>query len=215
MGPQAASVLETVIQSSNVHSASKASIWGILVLGVSASVIFAQLQSTLNVIFQSEDQSKSIPMKQYLLEFISRRLVCFGMVIAFIFLSIVSLFLSSVFNLIFTGELAVFIKGVQFIGSLFVYSILFAVILKWMPDRKVPWKTAIRGGLMTGSMFMFGQILIGLYIGGAALGSAYGAAGSLIVLLVWVYYSSFIVLLGAEISAVALKGSNSQVANMA
>ena len=187
--------------SSQDQSASSANIWGILVLGVSASVIFAQLQSSLNLIFQSGNEAKEVSMKEYLQQFISRRLVCFGMVLTFIFVSIVSLVISSVLALVFNGQPAFWMQAVQQGGSLLVYSLLFAIILRWMPDRKVPWKAAVRGGLITAFMFMAGKILIGMYLGSAALGSPYGAAGSVIVLLVWVYYSSLIVLLGAEISA--------------
>jgi len=203
MGAEAASVLESIMRNSSEHSASAASLWGILVLAVSASVIFAQLQSSLNLIFESKIRLHvELTWKEYIRLYLTRRLVCFGMILTFIFISIVSLVISGVLSLFATGHLAFWAKSLQLVGSFLVYSILFAIILHWMPDRKVPWAAAFHGGLITAVLFMVGKVLISLYIGQTAVGSAYGAAGSLVVLLSWVYYSSLIVLLGAEISSI-------------
>lgn len=94
---------------------------------------------------------------------------------------------------------------VQILGNLIAYSILFSIIIHWMPDTKVPWPASIQGGALTALLFMVGKVLIGIYLGREAIGSAYGATGSLMIMLVWVYYSSVIVLFGAEISSYLTK----------
>ncbi len=200
MGSDAATVFETVVKNSIEHSADSVSIWGVLALGISASVIFAQLQSSLNIIFESESVSKDVSIKEYVTQFISRRIICFGMVLTFIFISIVSLLVSGLLSLFTSSALEFWMRMVQLAGNLLAYSILFSIIIHWMPDTKVPWPAAIQGGAITALLFLEGKILIGVYLGHEAIGSAYGATGSLMIMLVWVYYSSIIVLFGAEIS---------------
>ena len=202
MGADAAKVLETIMDNSKQYSESQVTLWGFLVLGISASVIFAQLQSSLNIIFESEHVSEvQTTFKTYVRQFISRRIICFGMLLTFIFISIVSLIISGFLLIFVTDELKIWFKIVQTAGNLVVYAVLFSLILHWMPDRKVPWKAALKGGFLTSFLFMVGKVLIGIYLVYETVGSAYGAMGSLGVLLIWVYFSSMIFLLGAEISA--------------
>jgi membrane protein len=87
---------------------------------------------------------------------------------------------------------------VNIVVSFAVISLLFAAMFKVLPDAKVAWRSALIGGLVTGLLFVLGKYLIGLYIGNSNPGEAYGAAGSLIVMLLWIYYSGLIVLFGAE-----------------
>lgn len=204
MGSEAATGFKAIISSTTdqPNLMRRADGWGFIILAISASVIFAQLQSSLNLIFQSKPaESANLSFWGELHLFLVRRLICFGMVLTFIFISIVSLFISGLLALASTGELSGLLKVVHHIGSFVVYAFLFAIILKWMPDREVPLAASIKGGLLTALLFMVGKVLIGLYLGQTAVGSAYGAAGSFIVLLVWIYYSALIFLLGAEISA--------------
>lgn len=202
MGADAAKVLETIIENSKQYSESQVTLWGFIVLGISASVIFAQLQSSLNIIFESENVAEiQTTFKSYIKQFISRRIICFGMVLTFIFISIVSLIISGFLSVFATDDLKTWFKILQTVGNLIVYAVLFSIILHWMPDRKVPWKAAVQGGLLISFLFMVGKVLIGIYLVYETVGSAYGAMGSLGVLLIWVFYSSLIFLLGAEISA--------------
>ncbi len=210
MGNDAAKVLETIIESSK-QSSDSVTLWGFLVLGVSASVIFAQLQSSLNLIFESEQVSEvKTTIKVFVLQFISRRVICFGMVLTVIFISIVSLIISGFLTVFFSGDQKTFFKIIQTLGNLAVYAVLFSIIFHWMPDRRVPWKAAIQGGFLTSFLFMVGKVLIGIYLVYDSVGSAYGAMGSLGVLLIWVFYSSMIFLVGAQIAATLSRERKSQ-----
>jgi membrane protein len=91
---------------------------------------------------------------------------------------------------------------INFVISLAGITVLFALIFRYVPDVKIPWKDVWTGAFVTAMLFTIGKTLIGLYLGKAAVGSAYGAAGSLVVILVWVYYSSMIFLFGAEFTQV-------------
>lgn len=208
MGDDAGDVFETVVFNSIQYSENHADLWGFSILFVSASVIFAQLQSSLNLIFESSTPSQTnINFKEYIQKFLTRRIVCFGMVLTFIFISIVSLVVSGMLSLMVQGDFKFWMKIIQNFGNLAVYAFLFTLILHWMPDRKVPWRASVQGGALIALLFVIGKVLIGLYIGQAGIGSAYGATGSLMVLLVWVYYSSIIVLLGAEIASILCRQS--------
>ena len=170
-------------------------------MGISASAIFAQLQSSLNIIFESEHFTKQISLKNYLSQFVTRRIICFGMVLTFIFISIVSLLVSGLLSLLASSELEFWMRILQIFGNLIAYSLLFSIILHWMPDTKVSWPASLQGGSLTAFLFMIGKVLIGIYLGHETIGSAYGATGSLMIMLIWVYYSSVIFLFGAEISS--------------
>ena len=204
MGSDAASVIETIISSSDEKSSQirSADLWGFLTLGVSASVIFSQLQSALNLIFASPPKGpEKTGVWELVRHFLLRRLFCFGMLLTCIFISIVSLMVSGFLSLLSIGYLGTVMEVIHNSGTYIVYTLLFAIILKWMPDRTVRWKPAFAGGALTAILFVLGKVLIDHYIRRTAVGSAYGAAGSFIVFLVWIYYSTLIFLFGAEISA--------------
>jgi membrane protein len=138
------------------------------------------------------------------------RLVSIGILLAIIFIAIVSLVLSSAVDYLFPkdSQTLTYILNESF--SFFVLSLSFCVIYKWMPDLELKWKNTFIGAMITALLFVFGKFLIGLYIGQSAVGSAYGAAGSLVVLLVWVYYSSLIMFLGAEICWTSFLGDKKE-----
>ncbi len=208
IGKEAANVLSAIIEKASareeLHTLSG---WiGSLTLFFSASVIFAHLQSSLNKIFDSPVVShKNQHWSAELRHFIAKRLMSFGIVLTFIFISIISLMLSSVLSLIIASEGGLFGEILYIAASFVLFSVLFSAIFKWIPDRTIETHMAMRAGLLTGLLFMFGKTLIGLYLGQTAVGSAYGAAGSIIVLLFWVYYSSLIIFLGAEIAALRIQ----------
>ncbi|MHB1678511.1 MAG: YihY/virulence factor BrkB family protein [Sulfuriferula sp.] len=198
LGEQASSAITSIINSAQQrpHLGSIAGIAGILILLFSASSVFAQLQFSLNTILDSKAQTSA-----GLWGLIRRRLLSIGMVISFGFLALVSLVASAVLSYILTndGQMWQFLNTLV---TLLVFSATFALIFKFVPDAKISWKDSFYGGITTAILFALGKSLIGIYLGHSAIGSAYGAAGSLIVLLAWVYYSAVIVFTGAEITNV-------------
>lgn len=207
IGKEAADVLSVIIEKAaerkELHTLGG---WiGSLTLFFSASVIFAHLQNSLNKIFESPVVShKNQHWSAELRHFIAKRLMSFGIVLSFIFISIISLMLSSLLSFVIATEGGLFGEILYIAASLVLFSVLFSAIFKWIPDRTIETRMALGAGLLTGLLFMIGKTLIGLYLGRTAVGSAYGAAGSIIVLLFWVYYSSLIIFLGAEIAALRI-----------
>ncbi|MGE3973564.1 MAG: YihY/virulence factor BrkB family protein [Bdellovibrionales bacterium] len=204
MGTEAASVLDTIIKKSEARAdlSSLAGWVGVITLLFSASAIFAQLQNAMNVIFESTpDTPANIKWYHEVRHIVLKRIASFGMVLSFVFLSIVSLVISSALSFLFLNNIGRLGEIINFSLNLLVFTLLFGALFKWIPDKSIPTKSAFEGGLLTALLFVIGKGVIGLYLGQTAVGSAYGAAGSLIVLLVWVYYSSLIVFFGAEICA--------------
>lgn len=209
IGIEASKVFESIITGAkNRPDLSVAAGWvGVIILAFSASIVFIQLQSTLNTIFganviqESQKNSKFHIVKKFFL----RRLFSIGILLTLIFISIVSLSISAVLSYFMDSY---DFPGIQFasaVVNLVVYSLLFGLLYKWMPDRSVRRNHSWLAGFFTAVMFVLGKSAIGTYIGQAAVGSAYGAAGSLIVLLVWIYYSALVFFMGAELSSFFLK----------
>lgn len=209
LGAQASSAITTIIDSAQQRPnlGSIAGIAGIFILLFSASSVFAQLQYSLNTIWESKTHTSS-----GLWGLIRSRLLSVGMVISFGFLALVSLVASTVLSYMLTNQGQVW-ELVNFLITLLVFSGAFALIFKFLPDVKIAWKDSFYGGFTTAILFVLGKSLIGIYLGHSAIGSAYGAAGSLIVLLAWVYYSAAIVFTGAEITNVITTRHKRIVAN--
>lgn len=174
---------------------------GILIFGATAVVI--QLQDALNTIWEVN------PKPGHMIKtFLFRRLLSFSMIMGVVFMLMVSLVLSATLG-IFNDYLGELIPGMEFILpildmviSLAVISLLFAMMFKYLPDVKIAWKDVMMGAVLTALLFNLGKYLIGLYIAESTFSSAYGAAGSLVVLLAWIYYSAQILFLGAEFTQV-------------
>lgn len=200
MGSDAAQAFALVLQNINSRPDLKsfADLWGTLTLIFSSSFIFTQLQSSLNIIFETKSDTNDSNWWSDVRIYLVRRLVCFAMVLGFIFISIASMIASSAFSLFITSWWG---EALHFLGTLGVYMLLFFAIFKWMPDKEVRWPISLRGAALTALFFVIGKSLIGLYIGRTALASTYGAASSLLILLIWAYYSSLILLFGAELTA--------------
>ena len=203
-GAQGASALESVI----THSQDKgkdilSSLIGLATLLLSAAGFFAQLQSALNAMFEVPKQ------KTGALDFVMRRLLSFGMVLGICLLLLVSLVISAglaAFTGLFTDSLsAVLLQITNLVLSLLISTVLFALVFKILPDVHVNWSDVWIGAGLTAVLFAIGKFLIGLYLGRSTFGSTYGAAGSLIVLLVWVYYSAQIIFFGAEFTRVNMR----------
>ena len=207
VGKQGAQIIETGLANADQPKISSiASIISVIVLLVGASGVFAQLQEALNTVWDVKAKPKK--GKGSIWEFIRKRLLSFGMVLAIGFLLLVSLITSAMLSGI--GKLQInLLPGFTPIWQLLNFgvsfgfiSLLFALIYKYLPDVKIRWKDVWVGATITAFLFTIGKFLIGLYLGQGSLGSAYGAAGSLIVFLAWVFYSAQILLFGAEFTQV-------------
>jgi membrane protein len=176
---------------------------GIVTLLVGASGVFGQLQTSLNAIWEVKPKPD-----RGLLGQMKDRFFSFTMVLGVAFLLLVSLVLSSMLSS-FGSVLADNLPGgaalwqvINFALSFGVVTLLFALIFKVIPDAKVQWRDVWLGAAVTALLFTIGKQLLGLYLGKAAVGSSYGAAGSLIALVVWVYYATQILFVGAEFTQV-------------
>jgi membrane protein len=200
IGPQGAETVKSAIEHAQQPSSGiLASLIGILTLFFGASGVFIELRSALNMIWEvppAEDLSIAGIIKQ--------RFFSFGLVLAIGFLLLVSLVLSAALaavGLFFADLLPMpeaVLNGLNFLVSFLAISVLFALIFRYVPDSEIDWREIWIGALVTAFLFTVGKALIGLYLGRASVGSAYGAAGSLMVVIVWVYYSSQIFFFGAE-----------------
>jgi membrane protein len=202
MGKQAADVLQAVIASASTKSSSiVATIVGIAMLMATASGVFGEMQAALNTIWKTRSRETTLS------RLIRARVTSLGLVAALGFLLVVSLVVSAGLTA-FANYLdrlpvgAMILSGVNFAVSWLLFALLFGAIYKVLPDRTLQWKDVIVGALMTSLLFNIGKALIGWYIGSSAVASSYGAAGGLIVLLLWVYYSAQIFLFGAEFTKI-------------
>ena len=172
---------------------------GVVTMILEAAGAFLELRSALNTIWRV----KPTPMGGFR-AFWFTRLRSFGLVLAIGFLLLVSLVVSAAVAGLhewLTGfglMVPILLDVVTFVLSLLVSALLFGLMFKVLPDVKLANRDVVVGGLVTATLFAVGKELIGLYLGRTAASSSYGAAGSVVVLLLWVYYSSQIVLLGAE-----------------
>lgn len=202
MGEQAAQFTETAIANADRPTTGGiASLLSLAVLLWGSTNVFAQLQNSLNEIWNVEAKAGS-----GIMGLVRTRLLSFGLVLGIGFLLLVSLFLSTVLNALATSFSA-FLPGMDwlwqslnFVVSLGVMILLFGLIFKILPDIQIAWKDVWIGAALTAVLFTIGQFALSLYLSNQ--GSAYGVAGSLVVFLLWVYYSAQILFFGAEFTQV-------------
>lgn len=213
VGAQAAEGIQSVVANARSPvSGVLSTIVGVVTLFIGASGVFGELQSSLNSIWEV----KRKPGRGIWGE-IKDRFLSFTMVLGVAFLLLVSLVLNSVLSAIGAkfsevlpgGELLW--QGLNFVFSLSVITGLFALIFKYVPDAAIKWRDVWLGAAVTAGLFTIGKFLLALYLGKAAIGSSYGAAGSLIALVVWVYYAAQILLLGAEFTQVQARRSGREI----
>jgi membrane protein len=204
VGQQSAEQIQGIIASaSQPKSGTLATVAGIVTLLFGASGVFGQLQDGMNTIWEVTAKPG-----RGILGLIKDRFLSLTMVFGVGFLLLVSLALSAALAAVgkFLGELLplpeVVMLILSFIVSFAVITLLFAMIFKVLPDVKIIWGDVWIGAAMTALLFTVGKILLGLYLGKSSVGSAYGAAGSIIVILIWVYYSAQILFFGAEFTQV-------------
>lgn len=169
---------------------------GLAALFSGASIVFGQLQFTLNAIFRSASV-----VRAGIWAWIRKRLLSLGMVVTLGFLLVISMVAQAGLELVAT-RLPSAVPWVIGALSLVVYTLIFAAIFHFVPDCPVDRRRSLVGGAITAALFMVGRALIGLYLGRSDLGSAYGPAGGLVVVLVWIYYCAVVFFIGAIITAV-------------
>ncbi len=201
IGPGAASVIEqTALSSQAEHRGWVSTLVGIVLLLVGATTVFAQLQESLNEVWSV----RSKPTRNSIVVLLITRLISFAMVVTIGFLLLVSLILSTAMKSA-VGYLddhmpipPALLQAADLGIGLAVITILFALIFKVMPDVEVRWREIWRGAFLTAILFSVGRFLIALYLAKSDIASIYGTAGSLVALLMWVYYSCAILIYGAE-----------------
>jgi membrane protein len=205
VGAQGASAIRQVLVSSaGLGKGAWAITVGVLTLLLGASVVFGELQSALNQIWGVKAEVR----RGLILDYVLDRLRSFSIALGVGFLLLVSLVLSAALTALqdyLTNSMPA-LPGLWQTGniviSFFVVAILFAMIYKYLPDVKLEWRHVWIGALVTSVLFNGGKYLISIYLGHAAIGSAFGAAGSFALLLVWIYYSALISFFGAEFTQV-------------
>ncbi|MCV9930677.1 YihY/virulence factor BrkB family protein [Flavobacterium sp. LS1R47] len=190
-----------------------ATIFGVGMLLIGASGVFAEIQSSINFIWGL----RAKPNKG-LKKFIQNRLMSFSMIVSVGFLMLVSLFVSTILDLmsarlkLYFPESTVYLFNVINLFIILIsITLLFAIIFKALPDGIIKWKDAFIGASCTAVLFMIGKFAIGFYLGSSTTASVYGAAGSVIIILVWVYYSAIILYFGAEFTKVYAKSFGGKI----
>jgi membrane protein len=217
IGEDSAKAIQTMIQSAHkpTHSAI-ATVIGALILLVGASGVFTEMQDALNSIWHVNlDKNKGT------WNFLKSHFLSMGMVLGIGFLLLVSLLLSTVLALVakyLQGVLPIsqiLLHAIDLLCSLLFITVLFAMIFKWLPDAEIAWNDVWVGAGITSLLFTVGKFVIGFYIGKSVLASAYGAAGSLVIVVAWLYYAALLLYFGAEFTRVYTTqlGSQCSVAN--
>jgi len=215
IGTQGAEVIETVIAGASQPGKSVsviASIISAAVLIFGATGVFIQLQDALNTIWEVAPK----PERNFK-TFIFSRFLSFGMVMGIAFMLLVSLvisaalaFLNNILGTLSPG-MGYLWSAINIIISFSVITLLFALIFKYLPDVNIAWGDVLIGAMITALLFTIGKYLIGLYLGKSTFSSAYGAAGSLVVLLFWIYYSAQIIFVGAEFTQIYARHYGSKI----
>ncbi len=213
VGSNSADQIQSIIQNaSQTETGTVATIIGIATLAFSATTVFVSIQNALNSIWKV----KAKPKKGWL-KLILDRVMSFTIVVTLGFLLLVSLLLEAALRIF--GDYIASITDItfnimRFINygiSLVVITCVFALVFRVLPDARIRWKDVWAGAFVTTLLFTLGKYLISLYLGTSAIATTYGAAGSLVLILVWVYYSSVILLLGAEFTQVYSKYMGSRI----
>lgn len=215
MGGASADFVRTVLDNANRPGESSgwlASAISVVLLLVGATGVLSQLQLSLNTIWNLEARPGIGLVAQ-----LRKRLLSLGMVIVIGFLLLVSLIASSAISG-FSGYLNTLMPGLDALVQLFNFvlafgltTLLFAMMFKYLPDAIIAWRDVWFGAAATAILFSVGKYFIGLYLGNSSFGSSYGAAGSVIILLVWVFYSAQILFYGAELTQVYSRRFGSQI----
>jgi membrane protein len=208
MGPAGAAQVRTILANADRPGAGGlvATVLSLVALLLGATGVFGQLQAALNKAWGVAPDPAKGGIKNMLL----KRVFGIGMVLGLAFILLVSLVVSAMLSafgeqlgrFLPSGLSAPVLEGINFAGSLAVIALLFGAIFKVLPDARISWSDVRVGAVVTALLFVAGKFALGLYLGRSNPGEAFGAAGALALMLVWIYYSSMIVLLGAEFTQV-------------
>lgn len=214
LGHEGAKSVEEMISSAS--RAESKSVWASILssatLAFGATAVVIQLQDALNTIWEVKVKSGS-----FIKFFIFNRILSFGMILSVGFLLLVSLVVSAVLAIFsdylgaFAPHLKILWTIIDFVVSVTLITGLFSLMFKYLPDAKIAWGDVIIGAFLTSLLFNIGKLLIGLYLGNSQIGTTYGATGSLVILLVWIYYSAQIFFLGAEFTQVYARRYGSKI----
>ncbi|MET0289589.1 MAG: YihY/virulence factor BrkB family protein [Pseudoxanthomonas sp.] len=198
-GPQAGDVARTVLANAKNQPSvgSLAGLWSTLLLFVGATAVFARLQAALNLIFYTDRKELDGGIK----EFLKKRVFSFGVVLGLGFLLIVSMMAATALQVVLANVpslLPALGNGLTFA----LYAAAFGFLYHYLPDRRVEWRQALLGGVITAGLFIAGRYGIGVYLSQTNPGSAYGAMGAMVIMLVWLYYATVVFFVGALITAV-------------
>jgi membrane protein len=182
----------------------RGAIIGVVVLLVGATGVFTEMQDSINYIWSIKTKPK-----KSLLKFVFDRIISFSLIVSFGFVLMVSLGVHALVDLLhdrlemfFDTATVIVFQGLNYAILFAVITTLFAIIFKILPDAKVRWKDAYVGAMFTAVLFVGGKFLIGLYLGSSNIGVTYGTAASLVIILLWVYYTSIILYFGAEFTRI-------------
>jgi membrane protein len=182
----------------------RGAIVGIIILIVGATGVFTEIQDSINYVWSI----RAKPKKSWL-KFLINRLISFSLIVSFGFILMVSLGVHALTDLLFEkltrffSDATVYIfMVVNYVILFLIITLLFAIIFKVLPDAKVRWKDAAVGASFTAVLFLLGKFLIGFYLGTSNIGVTFGAAASLVIILLWVYYTSIILYFGAEFTKI-------------
>lgn len=207
IGRAGAEIAQAVLQNADEPKKNVLSlVVGIVTLVFGATTVFVELQSALNRIWDVKVDPKA--KRNFVWALIRDRLLSLTMILGIGFLLLVSLVVSTALSAAgtwFEGRMELDPRVWQVLNlvvSFGIVTLLIAMIFKWLPDAEIEWRDVWFGALVTALLFTAGKYLIGLYLGRAGVGSAYGAAGSVVALMVWIYYASLIFFVGAEITHV-------------
>ncbi|WP_223203027.1 YihY/virulence factor BrkB family protein [Stenotrophomonas sp. 169] len=197
-GSSVATVAETVLKNADnqPNIGSLAGIWSTLLLFIGATAVFAQLQNALNLIFRTSGERLD-----GLAAWLRKRVFSFGVVLALGFLLVVSMTATTMLQVAF-AQLPSLLPALGYLSTLLLYTVAFAFMYHYLPDRRVAWRQAFIGGAITSALFALGRYGIGVYIAQVAPGSAYGSMGALVISLVWIYYAMVVFFVGAVMTSV-------------
>ncbi|MET0131872.1 MAG: YihY/virulence factor BrkB family protein [Stenotrophomonas chelatiphaga] len=197
-GSSVAVVAETVLKNADQQPSigSLAGIWSTLLLFIGATAVFAQLQGALNLIFRTSGERLD-----GLAAWLRKRVFSFGVVLALGLLLVVSMTATTMLQVAF-AQLPSLLPALGYISTLLLYTVAFAFMYHYLPDRRVAWRQAFIGGAITSALFALGRYGIGVYIAQVAPGSAYGSMGALVISLVWIYYAMVVFFVGALMTSV-------------
>src|SRR5919108_4097950 len=203
IGPAGRELVTSILAATSPQGGTIATLIGLVTLLIGAPAVFGELQATLNLIWEVRPAPTN-GVWAGIWAVLRQRLFSLALVLALAFLLLVSLVISAALAgaaALFQGpEQAVLSRVLEIAVSLLVLTFVFALLYKYVPDAEIGWRDVWPGALVTAVLFTLGKTAIGFYLGRASVGSAYGAAGSMVVLLVWVYYSALILFFGAEVT---------------